>query len=67
MTPRYTWTPASEPPDSVRWVLSWHNESPFCEEGPRLNCYFREHWLSGRGSITHWKDVDPPSEGGAQP
>jgi hypothetical protein len=60
MTPRYEWTPASEPPDSGRWVLTWHNESPMCEEGLRLNCWFREHWLHGRGSITHWRDVEPP-------
>lgn len=62
MTPRYTWTPASEPPENARPVLlllttgDWHKG--FHTTAPAL-------WWIDRcplpiGNVTHWRDVEPP-------
>lgn len=69
MTPRYTWTPASEPPEDNRMVLVWIDR----DEGDRGGIDTAWHepdmgWSPWPFQIvTHWRDVEPPSEGGAQP
>lgn len=56
MTPRYTWTPASEPPDTDRIVLAWRG-TDWC-----LAVYVDGEWSLGSidADLTHWRDVEPP-------
>lgn len=60
MTPRYTWTPASEPPDTDRDVQVWA-----VRDG-------KGYWIDGFYSydemrwwpkyVTHWRDIEPPEQ-----
>lgn len=59
---RYEWTPASEPPDTNRWVLAWHKGSTIFDEGMRVNLYSHGRWLHVGWSVTHWRDIAPPKE-----
>ncbi len=62
MTPRYQWTPASEPPDSDRLVQVWMGNGQ----------WYGAQWILGRwkvwgmpmleGIITYWRDVNAPDE-----
>ena len=58
MTPRYDWTPASEPPDDNRMVLVWvksgHMETAFYE--PQLGGW--SPWPYE--TVTDWHDTAPP-------
>ena len=56
MTPHYSWTPASEPPDTARKVLVWRGS----EWGSVI--WTGDHWfMCGRETpFTHWRDVEPP-------
>ena len=61
MTPRYEWTPASEPPDTDRDVLVWRrNECEFgkCDYG--VWRIWSRPWIVY--DITHWRDIEPPKE-----
>lgn len=63
MTPRYEWTPASEPPDTDRLVLAWTPslQAPYWAEARHVSgkWFWRGvQWLTG--TVTHWRDVDPP-------
>lgn len=62
MTPRYEWTPASEPPDSGRVVIVWRQRGSW-----DTALWFRTPvpgvWENDYGRIrdvTHWRDVEPP-------
>lgn len=63
MTPRYTWTPASEPPDTDRMILVYgydeeKQDRPYWSEWMHV-CDLG--FLDGCGfTVTHWRDVDPP-------
>lgn len=64
MTPHYDWTPASEPPDTMRIVLVWKRFAEGDEEWATAR-YMRKDWGSeneGWGTlyVTHWRDVSPP-------
>lgn len=62
MTPRFDWTPASEPPSDDRTVLAWM----------KRGYYLPAHYLDGKWfidydgrhtfAVTHWRDIDPPEE-----
>lgn len=62
MTPRYDWTPASEPPDSGRRVQVWlrgpyidQDSYAWFEDGKYLGPV-----MEPLQSVTHWRDVEPP-------
>lgn len=61
MTPRYTWTPASEPPDTARKVVGWLSDNTWMEVQ-----YRNRHWRDHDGfcftvvEVTYWHDVKPP-------
>jgi len=59
--PRDEWRPASEPPTGgMRRVLVWHKQGGF--NGTLYSPgHWDEHWPLG--TITHWRDVQPPTEG----
>lgn len=63
MTPRFDWTPASEPPDTSRevcvWVLQKHWTVAYYSS--RSGWRF---WVNGNvcESVTHWRDIEPPEE-----
>lgn len=57
MTPHYDWTPASEPPDTDRFVIVWcktHNRA--------LTAYYASYkvWHSMSDTFDFWRDVSPP-------
>ncbi len=61
--PRDEWRPASEPPEDGRDVVVWMNDGGH-------GCFAIGHCLRGAwtpnyvGSpVTHWRDVQPPTEG----
>ncbi len=57
MTPKYSWTPASEPPDTFRRVIAWR-QFPDGDEDWWQTLYL------GRWDfdyVTAWRDVEPPS------
>ena len=61
MTPRYEWTPASEPPDTDRDVLVWRRREA------EFGRYHSGEWKSlgvpwRAKDITHWRDVEPPKD-----
>ena len=57
MTPRYEWTPASEPPDTDRDVLVWRRRG----NSAAINSENGKFGRSRRAKdITHWRDVEPP-------
>lgn len=66
MTPRYKWTPASNPPDSERMVLAWVTEPKSVES----RAYWVDWWFDPAYGwenepscvVTHWRDVEPPKE-----
>lgn len=61
MTPRYTWTPASEPPDTGRSVLVWRVYDSFFVPGDwAVSRYVAGKW--GLDNVTHWRDIEPPEE-----
>jgi hypothetical protein len=63
MTPHYSWTPASEPPDTMRRVLVISEHAP---DGWDIAYYYhtRGQWFWNASGIvavvTHWRDVSPP-------
>ena len=67
---RYEWTPASEPPDSKRMVIVWvcyGRQKYFC-----AGMYMKHSakwisngiWFEAPWQVTHWRDVEPPTENG---
>ena len=57
------WRLASEPPDSKRQVLGWQKRG-HCESVHFLNGnWFVEATGRHTLTITHWRDVTPPTEG----
>ncbi len=63
MTPRYTWTPASEPPDSYRCVLVWIFYGIGKSGVFDLGSYSPGSQNNGgwnTSGVTHWRDVEPP-------
>lgn len=67
MTPRYTWTPASEPPDTNRRVLTWivYPDGDDWQDFGRWSAHHRA-W-SHSMYVTHWRDVSPPDVEAPQP
>ena len=66
--PRDEWRPASEPPEDDRNVIVWYtpNDPTKGAPGGLFSGFFRdgEWWpYSGSETITHWRDVTPPTEG----
>lgn len=61
MTPRYTWTPASEPPDTNRDVLVWFVRDGKGDWSDGSYMHDIDRWSSR--FITHWRDVEPPEAG----
>ncbi len=59
---RYTWTPASEPPDTARDVVLWSYGN-----GLWVGYFFEQEWHAYGSNnalrVTHWRDVEPPTEG----
>ena len=61
MTPRYEWTPASEPPDTDRDVLVWRRRE--AEFGRYQYGEWKVWAFPWRAKdITHWRDVEPPKD-----
>ncbi len=61
MTPRYQWTPASEPPDSARHVVVWIRFQDGLETwGKVIGGPAGFGWQNG--IVTHWRDVEGPTE-----
>lgn len=58
MTPRFDWTPASEPPDTARNVLIWFKYQVYDSWLWAIGHYDRGHW--SHSYVTHWRDVEPP-------
>jgi hypothetical protein len=58
MTPRYEWTPASEPPDSDRMVLTWVDMGVGVRE---WDCRWYEVGKPFGRYVTHWRDIAPPN------
>jgi hypothetical protein len=61
MTPKYSWTPTSEPPDTERRVEVWlvfpgSVPDPF----PEFARYKGEYEGWTLPYVTHWRDVEPP-------
>ncbi len=66
MTPRYTWTPASEPPDTRRDVLAWGEDEAFYLAEYIIDPVTNRGWwhvYEYDAPITHWRDVEPPEAG----
>ena len=63
MTLRYTWTPASEPPDTRRLVSVWccYPGVPLKNGWPDCSVFIGGHWTTT--NVTHWRDVEPPEAG----
>lgn len=62
MTPRYAWTPASEPPDTRRTVVVWYIYDEGGDSGDwGISCHIDGQWQGA--NITHWRDVEPPEAG----
>ncbi len=60
MTPRYEWTPASEPPEDARSVIVWTTAENWFEG------FYRQGQWYAAGSIRNvyaqcWRDVEPPN------
>jgi len=61
--PRDEWRPASEPPEDARQVLG-RQKRGHCESVHFLNgSWFVEATGRHTLTITHWRDVTPPTEG----
>jgi hypothetical protein len=62
MTPHYSWTPASEPPDTERDVLVWYERPPEVEYWSQwaIEYYDHDHKAWRSRLVTHWRDVEPP-------
>lgn len=58
MTPRYEWTPASEPPTHEKRVLIWLLE--YGEEFFKIGAFTLGSWCE-RGTVLYWRDIDPPN------
>ena len=65
MTRRYTWTPASEPPDSERVVLAWGYYVDRPDEPAWIDWAYlpAQGWADDCMAVTHWRDVEPPEAG----
>jgi len=68
MTPRYAWTPASEPPDSARPVQVWCKRSNSSTWGDayfsdRRKKFVLSDFFDSEWTVTHWRDVEKPGEG----
>jgi hypothetical protein len=67
MTPRYEWTPASEPPPLFFPVLVWiqtANGDSFWRAGhldPNDNWVVYYQPIDDDAEVTHWRDVAPPN------
>ncbi len=62
MTPRYQWTPASEPPDSDRDVLVWQSQGIWSQL--HIARYFSRPGFWTQANVAYWRDVEePPTEG----
>ena len=59
MTPRYTWTPASEPPDTGRMVIVWRRGDWDAAFYWHKRHVFENDYGPIEG-VTHWHDVKPP-------
>lgn len=69
MTPRYTWTPASEPPEGIGRVVRALT-SDATEHWPVAH-FPPDNWQTMDGTplpnVTHWRDVEPPTAPAAPP
>ena len=70
MSARDGWRPASEPPDSDRLVIVWvaDDRSPsnggyFCTDCLRPSRANPDARIWASIGVTHWRDVQPPTEG----
>jgi hypothetical protein len=63
MTPRYEWTPASEPPSTERTVLVWIDGDGVDRGGIDTAWYEPEMGWSPwpLQIVTHWRDIAPPN------
>jgi hypothetical protein len=59
MTPRYEWTPASEPPDSSRLVQVRARFTNGAEYDVHAVYDLKWGWPKAF-RVTHWRDVKPP-------
>jgi hypothetical protein len=60
MTPHYSWTPASEPPDTDRFVEVWMSDGYWLRARFQHGNYYTGFSCLRDMNVTHWRDVSPP-------